>query len=201
MLTPAPPECLTRPYAATPDQLGGTLIAEDVVDRDEHRRRLVLPDGYRPPRCPACDHDRLHAHDFRERHLRGEGERETFRRFRCAGCRASWLVLAAFMARHLHRRWAYVEAAAGIAETSDGPPARRVAARTLKRWLGRLLSSARVVVQAFAAAGVVLGRAADCASRRELLAEMIHEGLLSRGRPMAELGGWVHRLVPGLRLA
>jgi hypothetical protein len=105
------------------------------------------------------------------------------------------------MARHLHRRWAYVEVATGVAETSDGPPARPVAARTLKRWLGRLLSSARGVVQAFVTAGVALGRAADCASRAELLAEMVHEGLLSAGRPMAEVGGWLHRLVPGLRLA
>ena len=201
MPTPAAPECLIRPYAAKPDQRGGTLIVEDVVDRDEHRRRLLVPDGYRPPRCPHCDHDRLHAHDFRERHLRGEGERETFRRYRCAGCQGAWLVLAAFMARHLHRSWGYVESATGVTETGDAVPARRVAARTLRRWFGRLLSSARVVVQALVTGGVALGRAADCVSRRELLAEMVPERLLSVERPMAELAGWLHRLVPGLRLA
>ena len=172
MQHPAPPECLTRSYAARAGQLGGTLIAEDVVDRDEHRRRLTMPDGYRPVRCPACGHDRLHAHDFRERYLRGESERETFRRYRCAECRAVWLVLAGFMARHLHRSWAYVEASTGVVEPADDRRMRTVAARTLRRWLVRLLSCARVVVQAFTTAGVALGGASESRSRRELLAEV-----------------------------
>lgn len=200
MLTPAPPECLTRPYFATPEQRGGTLIVEDVVDRDDHRRRLLDPDGYRPARCPHCDHDRLHAHDFRERLLRGEGDRETFRRYRCVACQAAWLVLAAFMARHLHRSWAYVELATGVAEAADAEPAKLVPTRTLRRWFGRLLSSARVVVQALVTSGVALGRAADCRSRSELVAEMVREKLLPAGRPLAGLAGWLHRLVPGLRL-
>ena len=205
MLTPAPAECLTRPYAAKPDQRGGTLIVEDAVGREEHRRRLIFPDGYRPARCPGCGHDRLHAHDFRERHLRGEGERETFRRFRCVGCGGVWLVLAAFMARHLHRSWRFVETATGEGP-EKGPEAKSRAqapapARTLRRWLGRLLSSARCVAQALAASGVLLGRASESLSRTELLAAMVRRGLLCAERPMAELAGWLHRVVPGLRLA
>lgn len=200
MPTPAPPLCLTLPYAATSDQRGGTLIAEDVVERAEHRRCLSDPDGYRPVRCPHCDHDRLHAHDFRERRLLGQGEFETFRRYLCVSCRAVWLVLAAFMARHLHRSWAYVEAATAdaVGETCEAGPA--APARTLRRWFVRLLSSARCVVQALVTSGVALGRAAGSRSRAELLAEMVREGLLSAGRPLSELAGWLHRVVPGLRL-
>ena len=202
MPTPAPPLCLTRPYAAKPDQRGGTLIAENVIDRAEHRRRLSDPDAYRPVRCLHCDHDRLHAHDFRERRLLGQGEFETFRRYLCVSCRAVWLVLAAFMARHLHRSWAYVEAATAeaVGKTCEAEPAAPVPARTLRRWFGRLLSSARCVVQALVTSGVALGRAAGAQCRAELLAEMVREGLVSAGRPMAELAGWLHRVVPGLRL-
>ena len=200
MSNPAPPECLTRPYSANPDQRGGTLIAEDVVDREEHRHRLTDPDAYRPPRCLHCDHVKLHAHDFRERVLRGEGGRETFRRYRCAACRAVWFVLAAFMARNLHRSWAFVETATVVRETDDGQPARPVPPRTLQRWFGRLQSSARCVVQAFVASGVALKKAAESSSRAELLAAMVREKLLSARRSMADLAGRLHRLVPGLRL-
>ena len=200
MSTPAPPACLIRPYSAKPDQRGGTLIAEDVVDREEHRLLLTDPEAYRPPRCLHCDRDRLHAHDFRERHLRGEAVPETFRRYRCSACRAVWFVLAAFMARHLHRSWAFVEAATGVRETDDREPATPAPARTLRRWFGRLLSSAGCVVQALVTSGVVLEGAAESRSRADLLAAMVREKLLSARRPLAELAGWLHRLVPGLRL-
>jgi len=196
MSTPAPPACLIRPYSANPEQRGGTLIAEQVVDREEHRRLLSDPDAYRPERCLHCDDDRLHAHDFRERHLRGEGGLETFRRYRCAGCGAAWFVLAGFMARHLHRAWAFVEAAT----TGDGDPATRPPARTLLRWFGRLSANARHVLQALATSGVELGGAAYSRSRAELLVAMVRGNLLSVRRRMAELAGWLHRLVPGLRL-
>jgi transposase-like protein len=202
MSPPAPPVCLIRPYSAT-GQRGGTLIAEDIVDPEEHRRRLWDPDGYRPPRCLHCGHDRLHAHDFRERQRRGESQWERFRRYRCAGCRAVWLVLAAFVARHLHRSWSFVQAAAGVEDTESARPSRAtrpVPAATLRRWLRRLQSGAAVVVQAFGTSGVALGRAAEAASRAEVLAAMVVEKLLSAGRAMAELAGWLHRLVPGLRL-
>ena len=94
MSSPASPDCLNRPYSATPGQRGGTLIAEGVVSRAEHRSRLADPDGYRPDECLCCGHDRLHAHDFRERKLQGESDWETFRRYRCVLCRAVWMVLA-----------------------------------------------------------------------------------------------------------
>jgi len=198
MSSPAPPECLSRPYHAKPHQRGGTLIAEDVVDLDEHRRRLADVDGYRPPRCLHCHHDRLHAHDLRERHRRGEGLPVKFRRYRCAACGGVWLVLAAFMARHLHRSWAYVEAAtAPEVEGERVQPPRR---GTLSRWVERLRSSGRLVVQVLVASGVELRAAAEARCRSALLLAMVREKLLSAGRAMAELAGWLHRLVPGLRL-
>ena len=200
MSTPAPPACLIRPYSAKPDQRGGTLIAEDVVDREEHRRRLSDPDGYRPERCFHCDHGTLHAHDFRERHLRGEGGLETFRRYRCAACRAVWFLLAAFMARNLHRSWAFVEAATGSKKTGGAASGARTPVRTLRRWFSRLLSNARCVIQALVTSGVALKQGTESSSRAALLAAMVSEKLLSARRPLAELAGWLHRLVPGLRL-
>ncbi|MBN1773425.1 MAG: hypothetical protein JXB32_19340 [Deltaproteobacteria bacterium] len=199
MSPPAPPVCLIRPYSAT-GQRGGTLIAEDVVDPEEHRRRLWDPDGYRPAMCLHCGHGRLHAHDFRERQRRGEGQWERFRRYRCAGCRAVWLVLAGFVARHLPRSWSFVQAAAGVEDAGSARPPRAVPPATRRRWVRRLQSSAAVVVQAFVTSGVALGRAVEAASRAELVAAMIREKLVSAGRAMGELAGWLHRLVPGLRL-
>ena len=38
---------------------GGYVLARD-------------PDGYRPDRCPRCEHDVLHVHSYPERHPRGE---------------------------------------------------------------------------------------------------------------------------------
>lgn len=199
MSPPAPPVCLIRPYSAT-GQRGGTLIAEDVVDPEEHRRRLWDPDGYRPATCLHCGHGQLHAHDYRERQRRGESQWERFRRYRCAACRAVWLVLAAFVARHLPRSWSLVQAAAGVEDAERAGPSRPVPAATRRRWLRRLRSSAAVVVQAFVTSGVALGGAAEATSRAELLGAMIRERLVSAGRAMAELAGWLHRLVPGLRL-
>jgi hypothetical protein len=43
--------CLVRLRPST--QKGGTIIAEDVLDRATHERRICDPDGYRPPFYPA----------------------------------------------------------------------------------------------------------------------------------------------------
>jgi transposase-like protein len=205
MCDPAPPVCLTRSYSSSPSQRGGTLIAEDVIELEQHERLLFDPDGYRPSSCPSCGHHRLHAHDYRHRKLRGESESSlvVFRRYRCVACRGVWQVLAGFMARCLHRRWPFVERAVGrvLGREEDTCRSEAVPRRTLQRWISRLLSSARVVIQAFAAAGVDLGLTVQAGSRWDLLKSMVVRGLLSSGRRMAELAGWLHRLVPGLRLA
>jgi hypothetical protein len=47
---------------------GGTLVAEDVHDLEEHRRRMNDGDAYRPGPCPRCGHATLHVHCRPERH-------------------------------------------------------------------------------------------------------------------------------------
>jgi hypothetical protein len=202
MHPPAPPSCLTRAYSDNPGQRGGTLIAEDVVDREEHRRRLSDPDNYRPERCPHCDHDRLHAHDFRERHVRGEGGRETFRRYRCASCSGVWFVLAAFMARYLHHSWRCITRAVELTGGDDDEVGKvaPVSASTCARWADRLASTAALVVQSLVLSGVDLGEALASRSRLDLVVAMVRAKLLSAARPLAQLAGWLHRVKVGLRL-
>lgn len=210
MILPAPPACLTRPYSANQKQKGGTLIAEDTVDSQAHRRRMADPDGYRPDICRRCGGGCLHAHDFRERRIRGAPDCvvERVRRYRCAGCRAVWMVLPLLLARHLHRRWDTVQAAmvaAGV--VGDDGAGRRVAvpATTRRRWTKRLRSSARVLVQVLAGAGAaicgVLERLTVACTRAELVDGLAGDGLLMARQKTAQLAGWIHRLVPGLRLA
>ena len=100
---PAPALCLTQAYAASPDQRGGTLIAEHVRDLETHRALLADPDEYRPGVCETCGCSRLHAHDYRDRKV--DGENVSFRRYQCQGCFGVWMVLAGFLARCLHQRW------------------------------------------------------------------------------------------------
>jgi len=187
---PAVSPCLTRPYSSSPDQKGGTLIA-DVHDLEEHEERLAAPDAYRPEKCPTCGCTTLHAHDFRTRKF-GAADEIQFRRYRCQGCLAAWMVLAAFVARWLHQRWDRVQRA--VAGT-DGTVPRR----TVLRWLERLRSAALVLVQ-------VLGEAAPelqletSWSRGELVDHLADVGRVDAGRKLAALAAWIHRLSPGLRL-
>lgn len=55
---PKPPQCLQSPGLSSPKG-GRTLIAEDVVEQAEHRKRLCDPEGYRPACCPGCGHRRV----------------------------------------------------------------------------------------------------------------------------------------------
>lgn len=191
-LPPPAPVCLEKPYPS--NQKGGTLIAEAVVDLATHHTRLSHPDGYRPQRCPHCDCLRLHAHDFRERRLRGDPNepRITVRRYRCSGCGGCWQVLPRLVARWLWRSWAVVEQALGLVIGAVVVPE-----QTLRRWRGRVASAARSVVQALAAsARPALERVAATvgvsAPRRALIERC--------GQSLAGLAALIHRLIPGLRL-
>lgn len=191
-LPPPAPVCLERPYPSS--QKGGTLIAEDVLDLVEHRRRLAAPDGYRPPGCPHCFCLRLHAHDFRERHLRGDPRAPliTVRRYRCAGCGGCWQVLPRLVARWLWRSWSVVEQALGL-----GVAVLIVPRQTLSRWRVRLASEARSLLQALAGSAQPALEAVTAS-----LGLNATRGALARGCGQT-LGGFaalVHRLVPGLRL-
>lgn len=138
---------LNTPYAAKSGQRGGTIIAESVREVEEHRR-LVESGGYRPEGCPRCGRF-LHAFGQRQRKLRdlsGSTTQESICRYRCRPCRAVWQVLPGFIARHLHRTWDVVQTALAELSSPQRPATR--ATSTLRRWRGRLASSAVVLIQA-----------------------------------------------------
>jgi hypothetical protein len=202
-LPPPPPECLGRPYPST--QKGGTLIAEDVTDRETHERRRADPDGYRPPACPKCARERLHVHDYRGRILRGEAGSPVIEvvRYWCPSCTAIWQVLPLFLARRLWRSWPVVEAA------TLGPPppasAPTVPERTVRRWLGRLASAAVLIAQVLATSGdptlAAMATAAGFeATRAELVLVHARESRVGVGERLSSLAALLHRLAPGLRL-
>lgn len=207
MPIPAAPVYLTTPYAAKPGQKGGTLIAESVCGIDEHRR-LLENDGYRPAGCLLCGRF-VHVLDLRPRKLRDQPDsaEELICRYRCRPCGAVWQVLPGFIARYLHRTWGAVQSAvvaAGALERTGSE--RRVTrkAGTLRRWLGRLASSALVLVQALVGAGAhvgsVLKELGAWCTRGELVEALAQAGLVGKESKLQDLACWIHRLVPGLRL-
>ncbi|MBI3200151.1 MAG: hypothetical protein HYZ29_01335 [Myxococcales bacterium] len=216
---PDPEFCLTRAYGSrTPKQKGGTLVAEGVVELQDHERWLRI-DGYRPARCERCGSP-VHAHEHRSRLLLGEGEGTTdIAIYRCAdreSCGAVWRVLPGLLARHLWRAWSTVERA--VADRADdaecvapglasdtGPP---IPERTRARWRGRLVTSAALVVAVLSTAmdvreiAVVVKRAGYAATRGEVVALFAESSAppLASGHVLGALAGVVHRLAPGVRL-
>lgn len=172
---PDPPRQLTQRYASTPEQRGGTLIAEDVRDRATHARCMCTPDGYRPSRCPRCGHAHLHVHDYIDRVALGEPASAPVRvvRYQCVhpACLALWRVLPAFVARFLWYAWPVVETSTLVPIAMPAPPppvpvaspppssprpmpsrpVRVPSRRSVGRWRGRLDASARMLVQVLAA--------------------------------------------------
>lgn len=207
MPIPAAPVCLKSPYSAKPGQKGGTLIAETVGGIEEHHR-LLESDGYRPEGCPLC-HRFLHILDLRGRKLRDQPNcpEVSICRYRCRPCRAVWQVLPGFLARHLHRTWGAVQsalvAAGALARTGSEW---RVTHKpsTLRRWIGRLDSSALVLVQALAATGseveAVLSDLGAWCTRAELVEALARAGSVAKERKLEKLACRIHRLVPGVRL-
>lgn len=182
---------------------GGTVIAEDVGELEEHRRRLADPDRYRPVPCPRCGGEHVHVHGRPERRPRGDPSLPPvvpILQFLCVECRATWRVLPRFLARHLWHPWRVVERSeAGEAEA---PP---ISERTKARWASRLASSARKLVVALAASGAaVLERIAQQVglngSRRELVEVFAQAGTAAGGERLATVGALLHRLERGLRL-
>jgi hypothetical protein len=209
MLEPALPEYLNTQYAAKPSQRGGTLIAEDVWSIEEHRERVLEPDGYRPEGCPRCG-TAVHGHGCRCRRLRDQPDSawEEIRRFLCPECEAVWQVLPAFLARHLQRTWGAIQSrlvAAGVLERTGSEWRVRSIPTTLRRWSLRLAAVAVVLTQALIEGGAgevssaVTGLGGWC-SRRELVEGLAECGLLTKEHKLAELASWVHRLTPGIRV-
>lgn len=209
---PDPEPCLVRAYSSRSVQKGGTVIAESVHDPATHARRLCTPDGYRPPACPRCQHDVLHVHDYRERLLRAEPSDETGSahvvdvvRYQCAHdeCGATWLVLPAFVTRHLWRSWPVVERnTVGAPPRAKDPP---VPPRTVQRWRGRLVAAALLLAQLLATSGgavlEAVARTTGLRATREQFVQLFAAmtGAVP-GRRLADLAALAHRLRPGVRL-
>ncbi|MBI2569382.1 MAG: hypothetical protein HYV63_20390 [Candidatus Schekmanbacteria bacterium] len=209
MSAPAVPEYLNASYSGKPCQRGGTLIAEDVWDVEEHDRRLATCDDYRPEQCSHAG-GRLHGLGCRWRVARDEVGSPGFwiRRYLCSVCGAVWQVLPAFLARHLHRPWKAIqsrlEQAGALSAAAGAAPRLRPKPSTTRRWLARLLATAIVLTQALstggAEVGAVIARAGAGCCRGDLVEALAAGGLLDSQRKLAQLAAWIHRLVPGVRL-
>jgi hypothetical protein len=204
-LSPPPPEaCLETSRVSR--YWGGTLIAEDVVDVEEHRRRMADPDRYRPVPCPRCGGVHVHVHGRALRRPRGDPSLPRVievLQFLCVECRATWRVLPRFLARHLWHPWRVVEASTleGGKETS-GPP---ISEGTKARWASRLGSAARKLVVVLAASGAAMleqmaRQVGLNGQRRELVETMARSMGLGHGERLSVVGAVLHRLERGLRL-
>lgn len=212
---PQEPVCLSRPYPSS--QKGGTLIAESVLKVEDHLRKLAVPDCYRPSACPSCESSRLHVHDYRSRLCQLLVTLAVMVvRYRCVDCGGRWQVLPAFIARHLSYNWPVVEDACGRdvvedtcdrdvvedtcgrdAEQATTPAHRTPSERTRQRWLGRLFSSGRVLVQLLATSAKaelvsVAQRIGLDPTRWELLDAL--------AQSLSAVATLTHRLMPGVRL-
>ncbi len=195
------PVQLNRSYAARGVK-GGTVIAEDVLDLDTHRRLLRHPDNYRRyvSPCPRCSGSRMHTHCSRQRRLRPGDPGQpvvsvTIRLYRCRlpSCRAVFTVLPAFIARHLWRSW---ETVANVVNGTEIAPG-----RTRRRWLNRLKSSAWELFQTFTS--MITGRVIEllCTTRPRSRLQFVEVIAQVVGAPrLALTAAWLHRLRPGVRL-
>jgi hypothetical protein len=206
---PTAETCLETPRKSR--YLGGTVIAEEVHDLAEHRRRVASPDGYRPAWCLGCGHDRVHVHARVARHPRGEASlppEVIVLRFRCASeeCGATWRVLPLFLARHLWHTWKAVERAVAPAPDAGAEPrVLPIAARTRQRWKARLASPARTLVVLLAmSGGAALERVAQRVglegTRAELVDAYATAASTEPGERLSALGALVDRLERGIRL-
>jgi hypothetical protein len=189
-------------------QKGGTIIVEDVTDRETHERRMCDPDGYRPASCPNCGEKVLHVHDYRDRILRGEpGEPvASVVRHECVGCEAIWQILPAFIARHLWRSWRVVEhTLSGAGPTPEMRRWPRIPERTRRRWHRRWLRSAKFLAQILASCGeaawaALAGGLSAKATLVDLVAAYAAAVATPVGKHLAAVAALVYRLQPKVRL-
>jgi transposase-like protein len=198
--------CLIRPRQST--QKGGTIIAEEVMDRATHEQRICDPNGYRPKLCLRCGNWLFHVHDYRERRLRADPGQPVTKLVRhiCVACKSIWQVLPGFIARHLWRTWrvvAYALMPNQRGRPSSGQPrGAKVPARTVRRWRERWQRPAQSLRQILAASGEAawaelatrLQPAATCA---DLVAAY---GSDDGGQALAALAALLYRLQPKVRL-
>jgi hypothetical protein len=139
-------------------------------------------------------------HDYRERKV----VRITLVRYLCPACRATWRMMPAFVARMLWRSWREVEAAT-LGPSLPAGEARRVPARTTRRWLARLVSAAASLVGIFRERGSVVlanvaARVCEAVTRLELVAAFASATRAQPLQRLAPLAAMIHDLMPGVRL-
>lgn len=171
------------------------MIAGDVWDREEHERRLVDPESYRPT-CRHCGRP-MQGHGLRDRR---HEVRLDIRRYRCRRCHAVVQVLPAFVARNLWRLWRTVESAVVT-------PGRLawvlVPERTLRRWRARVMLAARVLLHVLSSlrtavlGELVAGLGLDATRRALLVAFRPLAGVVGA---LAALTVLLGKVVPGLRM-
>ena len=191
-------------------QKGGTLIVEGVTSREAHERMLMSPDGYRPVECPRCQFPKLHVHDYRERKLRGDVGTPFTRivRYDCYKCDAIWQTLPEFLARQLWRSWPVVEKAVmgtsmSIDENAKDWP--QIPDSTRRRWQKRWRSSARFIVQIFAACGSAVWSAfcimlGNDATRGEWVLGYASHQKRKPGQRLSAVAAQIDRFERGVRL-
>lgn len=190
---------------------GGTLIAEAWTDPVEYAAAVSDANTFRPPRCLRCGWASVYVHQWLTRFAKAHPTigRVKVIVFRCAHdetCGATWRVLPAFLARHLHRAWQTVEEEA----MDDAPPlaearnAPAVPKRTVDRWRDRLMQTARFLVVLLSVAG---GEVAEVSMHVELdgtRAELVvaHAACVGAapGQRLEPLAVLAHRLERGIRL-
>lgn len=198
-LPPPPPACLWRPYTSNPNQKGGTLIVDGVVDAETHEWRRRDPDGYRPEACPGCGNERLHVHDYIER----KRCMITLVRYQCPACRATWRMMPLFLARMLWRSWPVVEAKTLESSPPAGGPS--VPARTARRWRERLRTAAAALVSVMhergsTAVAAMAAKVGGSATRLDLVVAFAEAMVAPIAQRLARLATTVHGLAPGVRL-
>lgn len=122
-------------------------------------------------------------------------------RYACAGCRATWRVLPAFIARHLWRRWTTVaRAIVGNPGASMMPV---VPARTRRRWKNRLASAARQIAHLLSQHDESVAKLARVlgfdATRRDLVELFVAVRALGV-HALEDIAATLHVLEPGIRL-
>lgn len=173
------------------------MLAPNITTLEEQQRAVADADLVRPPMCPTCDEGRMHVHDYRTRKPRGAEDWPPVIatvRFRCGTCKAVWLVLPGFLARHLWRVWTTVGVILGSGERRRV----RVPKQTRRRWLARADSSGRALRSILAVAGEALGRIASSLGP-DPSREEVARALGGPGR-LAEAAALIDRLAPAVRV-
>jgi hypothetical protein len=178
---------------------GGTVIAGDVLDREEHARRMLDPETYRPGPCAVCGR-RMHGHGMRPRKPVGEAPID-IRRYTCPSCGGAVQVLPCFVARNLWRTWPVVEAV--CVATPERRLTTTVAPRTVARWWARLWLTVMSLLQVLSAVRLaalteLVAQIGLDATRRDLL--VAYRPQAGRLGACASLANLLNRLRPGLRV-